>query len=206
MSNRVIPKEQLSAYQRWELDTLEDPAHAGQGRESVALPTAEDVERIQAQASQEGFAAGYREGKEQARAEALRFNQMLTGLGAELEHFEQAMGQEMLALVLEICRQMVRQALQVKPELVLGVVREAINSLPHANHHPHIALHPDDAALVRTHLAEELAHSHWRIVEDAHMQRGGCRLETASSEIDATLESRWQRVLAALGQEGRWLD
>jgi flagellar assembly protein FliH len=43
------------------------------------------------------------------------------------------------------------------------------------------------------------------VVEDSQMARGGCRLETAQSEIDATLENRWKRVLESLGQSGDWL-
>ena len=44
---------------------------------------------------------------------------------------------------------MLRQALEVKPELLLPVVRAAIDSLPHNTQHPHIRLHPQDAVLVR---------------------------------------------------------
>jgi len=51
-----------------------------------------------------------------------------------------------------------------------------------------------------------LSHSGWKILEDTRMARGGCRVETANSQIDATLPSRWQRVLAAIGQEGSWLE
>ncbi|MEW5943381.1 MAG: flagellar assembly protein FliH [Pseudomonadota bacterium] len=205
---KIIPKEQLSAYQRWEMDALGDPPpaeKAGDGSD-VVLPTAEEVERIHQQASQEGFAAGYQEGKAQAQAEAQCLNQLLTGVAEEMRQLEQNLGQQMVALILEVSKQMLRQALKVRPELMVSVVREAINSLPQAGQHPHLILHPRDAALVRSHMAEELAHAHWRIVEDNHIQPGGCRLETASSEIDATMESRWQQIVASLGQSGGWLD
>lgn len=207
-AGKIIPKEQLSAYQRWEMDALGDPPPAKKtgSNSDVVLPTAEEIERIHQQASQEGFAAGYQEGKEQARIEAQSLNQLLVGLAEEMRQLEQSLGQQMVALVLEISRQMLRQALKARPELVLSVVREAVNSLPQAGQHPHLFLHPQDAALVRSHMAEELAHGHWRIIEDSHVRPGGCRLETASCEIDATLESRWQQILASLGQSGGWLD
>jgi flagellar assembly protein FliH len=38
------------------------------------------------------------------------------------------------------------------------------------------------------------------------MERGGCRFLTGSSEIDATLENRWRRIVAALGRDDAWLD
>ena len=60
MSSKSIPKEQLSAYQRWELSAFDQP---GAG---VKLPTADEIQRIQQQAYQEGFAAGMKDGRAEA--------------------------------------------------------------------------------------------------------------------------------------------
>jgi flagellar assembly protein FliH len=218
LSNKFIPKEQLSAYQRWELsafdgpDGPEDPPPA-EDVPVVTLPTAEEIERIHQQAHQEGFASGhqegfsrgYGEGREKAVAEAQRLVQLVTVLDESLQGMDQQLSQDMLTLALDIAKQMLRQALAVRPELVLSVVREAMASLPQAGQHPHLILHPEDALLVRELMEDELAHFHWRIIEDARVERGGCRIETANSEIDATLESRWQRVISALGRDGSWL-
>ena len=46
----------------------------------------------------------------------------------------------------------------------------------------------------------------WKIVEDAQIERGGCRLETPTTEVDATLETRWRRVVASLGRDDSWID
>lgn len=210
MSN-IIPKEQQSAYQRWELDALDEPGGVAAG---VALPTAEAIEQIHQQAQQAGFQEGleqgreqgYREGREEARLEAQRLDQLLAGVREALRQIDQDVAQNVLDLALDISRQMLRQALQVKPELVLPVVREALASMPQANQHPQLFLNPRDAALVRSMLESELAHGHWRVVEDGQIASGGCRLETAHSDLDATLENRWQRVVEALGQSRDWLD
>ena len=45
----------------------------------------------------------------------------------------------------------------------------------------------------------------WKILEDVRMARGDARLETANSQVDATLAARWERVLAAMGQDAPWL-
>lgn len=214
MSN-IIPKEQLSAYQRWELDAFEEKPAGGEEavNSEVTLPTAEAIELMHQQAHQEGYRdglaqgreQGYREGQEQARKEALRLNELLNEVNDTLQQLDQEMSQDLLELALGIARQMLRQALVVRPELVLTVVKEAINSFPQANQHPQLILHPQDAALVRSSLEAELAHGHWRVVEDSQIEPGGCRIETAHGELDATLERRWQRVLDSLGQSGDWL-
>lgn len=209
MSN-IIPKEQQSAYQRWEMDAFDESRAAS----TVTLPTAEAIEQIQQQARQEGYLEGlqqgkeqgYREGQEAARLEAQRLSLLLAQVKDELGQLDQSVARQMLALALGISRQMLRQALRVRPELVLPVVQEAINSLPQANQHPQLFLNPQDAALVRSCLEADLAHGHWRVVEDSQITPGGCRLETAQSELDATLESRWRRVLETLGQSEDWLE
>lgn len=200
MSN-IVPKEQLSAYQRWEMDAFDDT----QAAKAVALPTAEAIEQIQQQAHQEGYQEGLQQGREQALQEAQRLNQLLLKVNETLQQLDQKMAQQLLELALGIARQMLRQVLAVRPELLLPIVQEAINSLPQTNQHPQLILHPQDAVLVRTLLEAELAHGHWRVVEDSQVARGGCRLETAQCEIDATLENRWKSVLESLGQSGDWL-
>ena len=100
---------------------------------------------------------------------------------------------------------MLRQSLRIKPELLLPVVREAITTLhPHAGH-PMLFVHPDDAGLIRQQMGEQLAHNNWRIVEDSGLTRGGCRVEYGASEVDATLETRWRRVIESMGITEEWL-
>ena len=101
---------------------------------------------------------------------------------------------------------MLRQSLRVKPELLLPVVREAVATLhPHSGH-PALFAHPDDAALIRTQLGEQLAHNNWRIIDDATLSTGGCRVEVGASEVDATLETRWRRVIESIGISQEWLS
>jgi flagellar assembly protein FliH len=35
---------------------------------------------------------------------------------------------------------------------------------------------------------------------------GGCRVELGASEVDATLETRWRRVLESIGVSQEWLS
>lgn len=197
-SNKTIPKEQLSAYQRWELNTFDQPS------DGVKLPTANEIQRIQQQAYQEGFAAGMKDGRAEAQSIAHQMQALMAALNQSMQQFEITMAQEIMDLALDIARQMVRTVLEVKPEIVLAVVREAIESLPQVNQNPVLILHPADALLVREMLSHDYQESVWRVVDDPHMERGGCRVETSAAEIDANMESRWQRIVAALGSDVSW--
>lgn len=209
MARNFISGEELPEVQPWTPQGIEATAP-----DVLRPPTAEELERLHLESRQEGYEtgrregweAGYREGLVQAQAEAERLRGLADTLAAALRDVEQELGQELLALALDISKQMLRQALKVKPELLLPVVRSAIESLPHHAQHPHLHLHPEDAALVRRMLETELPHAGWKVVEDMRIARGGCRIETTTSELDATLPGRWQRIAAALGQENDWLE
>lgn len=197
----------LTAWQRWELPAFEA------GRElarNAGLPTAGEIEQIHQQSRDEGYQLGFNEGKQKGYAEGLaqasQQNQRFSDLTILLEQkVDELVAGELMGLSLDIARQVVQQSLKVRPDMLLGMVREAIGSLPVFNQAAHLILNPEDAALVRERIGEQLSHSGWKILEDARMERGGARLETANSQIDASLEARWKRVTAAMGQEDSWL-
>lgn len=191
--------EKLTAWQRWEAPNLQArELHT----EVVALPTAAQIEDIQRQAREEGFRMGHAEGLQKALQENQRLSVLIGALETQVD---EQVASELLDLSLDIARQMLHQALKVNPELMLGAIREAIATLPHYNQGAHLVLHPDDALLVRERMGEQLSHSGWKVFEDARIERGGARLETANSQIDASLETRWSRIVAALGRDTSWL-
>lgn len=181
---------------------------------TAGIPTAAELEAMHQQAHEEGYQAGFAEGAEASRrkrevslAEEVRHLQaLLETVNAAILDFNQTMGEELLALALAISRQMLRQALKVKPALVLPIVRGAMESLPQNTPHPHLHLHAEDALLVRSGMQSEIGLGGWKIIEDQRIARGGCRIETPVSEIDATIENRWKGLAATLGQDSGWLD
>ena len=205
MSEFDTPKEHLTPYQRWELPSFDAPGSQRVPGFPGVLPTAAELEKLHQQAHEEGYKAGYAEGQRRAVQEAERLAGLVADLDRQLAQVDQDVMQSLLELSLELARQMVRQTLQIKPELVLEVVREAVKSLPHFSHGAHLVLHPDDAVLVRSAIGEQLSHSGWKIFEDMGIERGGCRVDTAHSQIDASLSKRWQHVLASLGKDSQWM-
>lgn len=218
-------KDTQTAYQRWELasfgDSRPSTVAARQQEEAVAaanaipLPTQEMVDAIIQQAHDEGYRegqqAGYADGLAMGRAEAARELEHLQAialtLGQAVGQAEESIANDVLELALQLAKGMLRSALEVKPELVLPVVREAISYLPVVQQPAQLFLNPADAQLVRDAMGEELAHNGWRIIEDAGIERGGCRLDTPSNQIDAQASLRWQRLTTALGKNAiEWLD
>ncbi len=210
-----VPKDNLTAYQRWEVAAFDEAEAAKSARESkaaapqaasqVVLPTAAQIERMHIEAHEQGYAAGHAEGLAEARASAARIDAAMTSLQQAFATLDQEVAEQLLATAVEIANQVLRQSLRIKPELVLSVVREAVATLHPNFGHPALFLHPDDAALIRSHLGDQLAHNNWRIIEDGALTRGGCRVEVGASEVDATLETRWRRTIEQIGINGDWL-
>lgn len=218
MSSNVIPKEQLTAYQRWEMASFGDDRPSQQNTvaqlEAAQQRAAEELLRMREEARQQGYAEGFNqghaEGTQAGRMEAARettqIRQVAAAFSAELTQVNDAVADDMLNLSLDLAKAMLKTALRLRPELVLPVVNDAIRYLPSVQQPALLVLHPQDAAIVRSHMMDELEKAGWRITEDPQIERGGCRVETASNQIDATLPVRWQRIADALGKQTDWLE
>ena len=223
--SKVIPKEQLTAYQRWELapfdeaDTARPPCAAGtqseDGNGKVVLPTAEEVERLHQDAWREGYdlgldegrKAGFETGLQAGEAQVRLLRTLVETLDAARLRQDEEVAREVLTLALTMAQQVVRKAIQVKPDLVLEALREALLSLPVLNGHHKLAVNPDHVELAREWLAHEHGHLSWKVVSDPQMEPGGFRLESAYSEMDGSLQARWREITDCLGiDDDSWLS
>lgn len=208
----LVPKEKLSAYQRWELGSFDAPPPAPAPAKPEP-PAGERVKEIHAAARDEGLLAGRAEGYEAGRREALaegtvriaRMDELLAALSGDLERIDRELAIEVVQLGLAVARKLVGAGLRVQPEIVQASVEEALRHVAQAQTPVQVVIHPEDAAIVRAHLESAPRASSWSIKEDAEIARGGCRIVTATGEIDATLPQRWDRVTAALGEPVGWI-
>lgn len=215
MSSTVIPKEQLSAYQRWEMASFGDnrpstqqnsAAEAKAAAEQLAQQREEARRQGYAQGLEEGRAAGLEQGRADAAREAMRLRQIADTFSNEVSRADEAVADDMLNLALDLAKAMLKAALKVRPELVLPIVGEAIRYLPSVQQPALLVLNPADMPIVRDHMKDELEKTGWRLAEDPQVERGGCRVETASNQVDATAPVRWQRIADALGKQSDWLE
>ena len=148
----------------------------------------------------EGWQEGYQAGLDIAQHEAGSLRTLSLALPDALRLAEKELADDLLTLALDIARQVVRQALVVEPQLILAAVRELLQTEPALSGTPRLLLHADDMSLVQQYLAEDLQAAGWLLRSDPAIARGGCRVQASSGELDATMETRWQRVAAALGR------
>lgn len=150
----------------------------------------------------EGLHQGLEEGRQQAKNEleaqvkatlapietlAKRFSEALEKLDEEVAH-------DLVELALATGRQLAEEALEASPEHILGVVRKLLHTDPPLVGQQRLWLNSEDYQCVTEHLGQELEAAGWKLQPDDQLGRGGCRITSASGELDATFESRWQAV------------
>jgi flagellar assembly protein FliH len=199
-----------AAIARWDLPQVEGPLVQRRGP-GVNVMHLEAVER---DAWEQGLAAGHAEGVKRGEAEfARRLNELnvkhaaleaiLGTLSKPLEQLDTSIEQELSRLTLIIAKHLVRRELRIDPSQIIGIIRHTVSLLPLSSREMKVHLHPDDAAVVREKLAAPAGEREWVLLEDPLLARGGCRVTTATSSIDARLESRVSDAITTLlGDDG----
>lgn len=203
----ALPRAQQSAWQRWELAALGSDSAAHADPEMGARSSAEQLAAdAMACAHAEGEARGYTKGMAAAQDRIAQIHRFLATLADHAGKHEQQLADEVLDLALVFARQMVGQALAVKRELVLPIVATALSQLPHATRHIELHLDPADVALVKSVIPADHPGPPIAIVLDPKVGPGGCIVDTEQASVDATVASRWRRLLASLGRGNDWLE
>jgi len=190
--------EQLADARPWAVPEMSKPASA-----AGATPvTAGSIADLQAEAYREAYDEGLRQGmaagEEKLRLEIQKLDGMLHDLARPFAELDRQVEQELLILAVALARQIVRRELKTDPSQIIGVIRDAIAALPVAARDVRVRMHPEDAAVVRQHLAPTESERAWQIVEDPVMARGGCEVVTATSRVDARIETRLGAMLSEL--------
>jgi flagellar assembly protein FliH len=180
---------------------------------TIGRVRAEDGQAADRTAFETGLAAGREAGMlavrveqqrelDTLRARVARLDAILALLAEPLKDLEAGVHQELATLAGAIARQLVRRELRHQPDQIVGVIRETLVLLPGNARDVRIHLHPEDAALVRERLVEPSARRAWTLVEDPVVTRGGCRIVSGNSSIDAQVEARiGAAIAAALGDD-----
>lgn len=198
----------------WAAKPAEDAARQERFRRQTELKALRD--KTLREAHEEGFKAGFEEGRAQGQAQGLeegrneaerelkqRTREVLEPLKPLAEQFAEALAvldeevaNELVELALATGRQLAGEAMKARPRQVLELVRALLHTDPPLTGQQRLWLHPQDHKLVEEHLGQELAAAGWKLQPDDQLNRGGCRVTSASGELDATWESRWQTVKA----------
>lgn len=232
--SRFIPREELNGFAAWKPGSFgddparkpqaaPDPAALARAAEAAARREAQRKADAEAQAAADrieeirlardgGYQDGYRDGtvamdafrQSYATQTSAQVGAVVSALQAQFAEMEQALADQIAALALSLARQVVRSEIAQRPEAIVSVAQEALGGLLMSARHVTLHLHPDDEALVALGCADLIGAREVRLVADAAIERGGCRVESDIGITDAQVATRWQRACAAMGRELPW--
>ncbi len=226
-SSKEFSSNEMDELSIWELPSIVDSSRDQSSQcQSVHLSapmlTVDEIEAMQKQAydeaSKSGWDQGYSQGLEVGTKDGCQrgfeagqvdLNQRIKDvlgifdvLAEPLREMDERIEDELAALAMAVARQLVRRELKMDPGQVIAVVREAVGILPSSARNIRLFLHSEDAKLIRSVFDVAENSPNWTIIEDPLLSRGGCRIETETSRIDATVEKQLAATIAkAMGGE-----
>lgn len=217
--NSDFTSSELEALSVWRLPDIDGNTQYGKKTDNTkAAPhlTVTEIETMQKQAYdeaftqgkadgfQQGYDHGYEAGKKQSYEEntallnkkAEEFTHLMEALSDPFKALDEEVENELVKLSTILVAQIIRREIKMDTGQVIAAVREAIKVLPLSSQKISLYLHPEDAELVRSVLALDETSSSWSIVEDPLITRGGCKIDTDVSHVDATIENRLASAIA----------
>lgn len=231
--SELIRAKDISGFDRWALPSFDpqvelppepepEPEQAAPEEppqvEEVAVEdvkplTLDELEAIRQDAYNEGFATGERDGfhagqlkaKQEAEvalaAKIGALEQLMSHLLNPIAEQDQALELGMVNLVSQVARQVIQRELSSDSTQIRHVLREALKLLPMGASNVRIHVNPQDFEVIKA--LRERHEESWRILEDESLLPGGCRVESESSRIDASVETRMAQALKQLFEQQR---
>src|SRR5690606_21587843 len=216
----LIRADDLPPFERWLLPSF-DPVQLVPAKEKVPEPqpepepqatveevpveavqpiTLEELETIRQEAYNEGFATGEKDGFHACPLRA-RLEQLMGHLLEPIAEQDQALEGALVDLVTHVAREVIQRELRTDSSQLQVILSEALGLLPMGAGNLRIHVNPQDFELVKA--LRERHEESWKIIEDASLEPGGCRVESQNSLVDATVETRLKQALAQLFEHQR---
>lgn len=173
----------------------------GMQDKAIRPQTVEEIEALQKQAYDEavqvGHAEGLKQGLQEMTSKADQLQKVFNFLKQPLNELDKQVEQQLTELAILLAQQLLQKESKLDAQHIQNLVHESLEYLPVKSRDIQVHLNPDDIALLKQ--AEIDAHQqNWNCIADKNVTRGGCVIESATSHIDATVESRVQQLVDQL--------
>lgn len=167
------------------------------------------AEKIQQEAYHKGFEQGEQAGMKLAsqKVESVlrELQNLINGLQHERERLIREHESQLIRIAFAIAIRIVHREIEQENDVVLGVVRDALKKVVKADR-VRVHVSPYDLDLLRQQMSEsgigdDFLSPQIELEGDFEITRGGCRIETGSGEIDATIQTQIELLKSILWHE-----
>lgn len=137
--------------------------------------------------------------REEAAAEA---QEILAGARAQSQIALASVERETIVLALEIARKVVARELEISPDVVLSVAGEALGRIPGGVPGASLRVNPADVEVAVSGRERLRGISgdlrELEVIHQPQVSRGGCIVETPAGDVDARMETRFEKIAQVL--------
>ncbi len=199
------PQQQLSPEEKYASEIVQQARTEARKIRDAAQ---EEIEKAKAEARQEGLSEGRKQGVEQGKQDG--YNEIKKNIQESVKIIEDAKLErnkiikaaepEVLRLAVKIGREIVKKEINTDQEIVMNILREAIEKISD-NEQVVIKVSHQDLQQVRNNkdlIIDLVEAKNLSIVADKHVEDGGCMIETKLGYIDARLQTKLELIEQAL--------
>jgi len=164
------------------------------------LPTAEEIEHIYQDARKEGYKNGYDAGidaaKNEINASIAAMTEFMQILQEPYKQISSDVIETIKHIAIIIAGQIIRREINIDDKNIIAAINKSLSLVDEIEKPLSIHVNPGDVSIVKEYL------SHMgkgiKFIEDVTIARGGCRIDTSVSVIDATIEAQITEISATL--------
>jgi len=163
-------------------------------------PAGPDPDALRREAFEAGYAEGVAAGRARGEAMVAELSALWQAMARPLAEQEATLLRDLTGIALAAAEAILHRELSRGAD-VEAVLSEALAQLGDIEGLLEVELHPADAELVNDLLGRRGEPALWRLKENASLARGGVRLHTPVSYIDASVEQALEELFARLRRE-----
>lgn len=166
-----------------------------QDEQPLAAPLPEiDLEAIRQESFQQGLRHGRQEGLAQAEqdfgAAVAALQQTCEQLNTLRDTILKNSRDEIIELIFALAEAIIRHSVREQDTTIIATVEQALSQAVRSSDFT-LYLHPDDVAAIKERVPDLIAGvnglEHLAVKQDAAIERGGCRIESETCTVDATI-------------------
>ncbi len=204
--NKDSPIEASTAFERWELPALLEKEEVDEEARLVEqLPTLDEIEKIRADAYEEGLKAGKKQGisnglKEgEKKAEKLtqqKISALVNGFSQPLKEQDDRLEKVLLDMTLQLSKAIIRRELCIDSDAVNKTILAVFDYVEAEEGKFRIQLNPADVKGVAHFLEKEYpGETSYQLIADNQVSQGGCIIRSDAHYVDAQIETQIDKML-----------
>ncbi|MBL4606458.1 MAG: hypothetical protein JKY01_01335 [Pseudomonadales bacterium] len=194
--------EAPTAFERWELPALLEQEEIDKQASLVEhLPTLEEIEAIRADAYEEGFNSGKKQGisdglKEGEKLTQKRITAMVNSFSKPLQQQDNRLERVLLDMTLRLSKAIIRREMSVDASAVNKIILEIFNRIEEEEGKFRIQINPNDMKGVAYFLEKEyLGEASYQLMPDKQISPGGCIIRSDAHFVDAQIETQLEKMV-----------